>query len=183
MQSTAPERGAPEPCRARGSDRARGAVTRSAWSKGAISNRIQPSVFRWSYIAALSMLLLTTVACSEPHHLSHDELRSMFHASISLASEAEASLLRQSSRDYSDHFLEGHLSYLREQGSELQHEIARVSVSGTDAAALGELKSQTAELLHVLDKAETQELGSDSSKTSLGPLRLIRRRLEASIPQ
>jgi hypothetical protein len=93
------------------------------------------------------------------------------------------SLLRQSSHGYSDRFLEGHLSYLREQGSELQDEIARVSVSGTDAAALGELKSQTAELLLVLDKAETQELVSESNKTSLGTLRLVRRRLEASMPQ
>lgn len=131
----------------------------------------------------VSMLLLATGACAKPHHLSHDALRSKFHALMSLASEAEASLLRQSSHDYSDQFVKGHLFYLREQGSELQDEIARVSVSGTDAAALGELNSQTAELLHVLDKAETQELVSDSSKTSLGPLRLIRRRLEARMPQ
>jgi hypothetical protein len=144
--------------------------------------RIQPAVLRGTYFAVLSVLP-ALVACSGSHRLSHEDLQTEFRASISLASETELFLGHLDTHRYSPHFIQGHLSYLQKQGSEIQSDLAHASAQTPDAASLQSLRKTGAELTQVLDTLCAQPPNASPDASSISHLHSIGKRLEADIPR
>jgi hypothetical protein len=134
-------------------------------------------VLRKSYVAALA-LLPTLVACSGTHPLSHEELQTEFRASISLTSETEAFLVHLDGHAYSRNFVDGYLFYLQKQGSDIEKDLARVSVPKDDRPSLEVLKTGTGELMQLFGTLQSQDSRARDPMT-MERLHLIQQRLEA----
>jgi hypothetical protein len=140
------------------------------------------SVLRRSYFAALS-LLPTLAACSGSHSLSHQELQTEFRASISLAAETAVFLSHLDGHAYSRQFIDGHLSYLRKEGSQIENELAGASVETPDATSLDALRKTTGELTQTLDDLHSQIPTAPQRTSSIDHLHAIRKHLEADMPR
>jgi hypothetical protein len=139
-------------------------------------------VFRTSSFAALS-LLPGLVACSGSHSFSHEELQTKFRASISLASETETFLSHLDGHIYSPHFIQGHLSYLQKQGSEIEKDLRSVSVETRDVTSFVALRNATGELTQTLNDLHSQTPNASAQASSINHLQSIRERLEANTPR
>jgi hypothetical protein len=137
-------------------------------------------VFRAPYFAALS-LLPALVACSGSPSLNHEELQTKFRASISLAYETEVFLSHLPEHTYSRQFIQGHLSYLQKQTSQIQSDLANASVPTPDAASLELLRKATAELTQVLDTLSVQPPNASTEASSISHLQAIRNHLQAGM--
>jgi hypothetical protein len=123
------------------------------------------------------------VACSRSPSLSHEDLQTKFHASISLASETEAFLSHLDEHIYSPHFIQGHLSYLQKQGSDIESDLAGASVETRDTASLGTLRNATGELTQTLNDLHKQPPNASAQASTIDHLQSIRERLEANLPR
>jgi hypothetical protein len=133
-----------------------------------------------SCVAALC-LLPALAGCSGASVLSHEELQTEFRASVSLTAETEAFLDHLDGHAYSRNFVDGYLSYLQTQGSDIEKELAGASVPNGDTHSLEELQSETGELMQLLGKLRSEE-GTRSPRT-IERLHFIHQRLEVEMPR
>jgi hypothetical protein len=145
-------------------------------------SRIQPAVFRTTYFAGLAAIPLLA-GCSGARPLSHEELQSNFRASISLASETEAFLNHRAGHTYSAAFTQGHISYLEQQGSDLETDLAHASAETHDLASLDSLRTQTRDLTQTIDRLRSESPEGPAQQSSIHHLDSIRTRLEAGMPR
>jgi hypothetical protein len=116
----------------------------------------KPIVIHTSYFAVMAGLLVLT-ACSSSPTSNHQKLQTEFRASISLASESDIFLRHLDGHNYSSHFVQGHLSYLRKQGSEIQNQLADISVDNRDVESLNLLKQTTEDLMKTLKDMQSMD--------------------------
>jgi hypothetical protein len=122
------------------------------------------------------------VGCSRTNSLSHDELKSEFRASISLAAEAESFVDHLREHDYSRNLIEGHLSYLAMQASEQEDKLARATTGSRDEVSLDVLRSSNKQLAQIFRRMSSDSAlrSGNSSPDRFG---FIRRKLEAEMPR
>jgi hypothetical protein len=110
-------------------------------------------------------------------------LQTQFRASISLSSETETFLRHLGDHTYSPRFIQGHLEYLRKQGSENEGKLAGASVESGDVASLDMLRKGTGELMQVFDDLRAHTADGPAQARSISHLDSIRKHLEADMPQ
>jgi hypothetical protein len=115
--------------------------------------------------------------------MSHEDLQTKFRAAISLASETEAFLSHRDGHAYSPHFIQGHLSYLQKQGTEIESDLAGASVETRDITSLAALRNATGELTQTLNDPHSQSPNASAQRSSIDHLQSIREHLEADTPR
>jgi hypothetical protein len=114
--------------------------------------------------------------------MPHEELQSKYKAAFSLAAEAESFLQHSSDHPYSLSFIQGHFSYLQQQGSDLTKEVDEASVEDRDVASLVRLRASCHTLTALLDSLSKSSSASGAALLS-GPLASVRQRLAEETPR
>lgn len=134
------------------------------------------------HIVALS-LLPAIMGCSRDTRLDHAELQSDFRATASLSSETEAFVRRLEAHAYSAHFIEGHLTYLQRQGTEVRNKLTAATVDQSDIVSLLTLKEATGELVRTIEDLRSQAAAAPARQTALEHFHAIHQRLEQDMPR